>query len=155
MLKCGIHFAYNYLYINSVCTIICIYILYEFCIQIVYIIFMMHTFCRSELMYKKCVPNVYKMYPTFLQTFIYILYTKFSCNSSFNFVYKMHTKFVEVWDTFHIHLQSSTNCARIDKCAHNMHQRGFCVHKIKSIKTLLSSTWMFFEVTSFFVSKSK
>ena len=32
------------------------------------------------------------MYPAFLQTFVYILYTKFSCHDSFNFVYKMYTK---------------------------------------------------------------
>ena len=70
---------------------------------------MMYTFCRSELMYTKCIQNVciqnvshisanfytqniYKKYPTFAQTFVYILYTKFSWHSSFDFVYKMYTK---------------------------------------------------------------
>ena len=77
----------------------------------------MYTFCRSELMYTKClyakcipyfnkllhtfcIQNVYKMfvyiqnqmYPTFQQTFVYILYTKFSWHRSLDFVYKMHTK---------------------------------------------------------------
>ena len=32
------------------------------------------------------------MYRTFRQTFAYTLYTKFSCHSSFNSVYKMYTK---------------------------------------------------------------
>ena len=75
---------------------------------------MMYTFCRSELMYTKCtqnvsiqnvshryfnkflytlcIQNVYKMYPTFQQTFVYILYTTFSWHNSFDFVYKMYTK---------------------------------------------------------------
>ena len=35
---------------------------------------------------------VYKMYPTYRQIFVYILYKKFSCCSSFNFEYKMYTK---------------------------------------------------------------
>ena len=39
-------------------TVICIYILYEICIQIVYIIFTRHTFWTSELMYTKCIQNV-------------------------------------------------------------------------------------------------
>ena len=49
--------------------------------------------CGSELMYAKCIQNVcMKIYPTFQQTFIYILYKKFSWHSSFNFVYKSYTK---------------------------------------------------------------
>ena len=71
------------------------YILYVFCIQIIYIVLMMYTFCRSELMYTKCIQDVYKIYPTFQQTFVYILYTNFNCqHSSFNFAYKMYTN---VW----------------------------------------------------------
>ena len=35
---------------------------------------------------------VYKMYTTFRQTFVFILYIKFSCCSSFDFVYKMYIK---------------------------------------------------------------
>ena len=50
----------------------------------------------------------YKMYPTFRQTFVYNLYTKFSRHSSFNFVYKMYTKVlrngVYILCTFCIHL---------------------------------------------------
>ena len=77
MLKCGIHFAYNDLYIHSV------WILYTNCI---------HNFLWCILFVDQnwCIQNVYKMFPTFQQTFVYILYTKFSCNSSFNFVYKMY-----------------------------------------------------------------
>ena len=46
-------------------TIICIYIVHEFCIQIVYIMFMKYTFCGSRLMYTeylytKCIPHFYK-----------------------------------------------------------------------------------------------
>ena len=51
-------------------TVICIYVLYEFCIKMLYIMFMMHAFCRSEL----CMQNVYKMYPTFRQNFVYKMY---------------------------------------------------------------------------------
>ena len=84
-------------------AIICIYILYEFCIQIVYIIFTMYTFCRSELM-SLCIQNLYKMYPTFWQTFVYKMYTKciqtvylqnvshISTNFCTQNVYKMYTK---------------------------------------------------------------
>ena len=84
-------------------AIICIYILYEFCIQIVYIIFTMYTFCRSELM-SLCIQNLYKMYPTFWQTFVYKMYTKciqnvylqnvshISTNFCIQNVYKMYTK---------------------------------------------------------------
>ena len=88
---------------------VCIYILYEFYIQIVFIMFMMYTFCTSEFMYTKCLQNVCiqnvshiltnfclqnvcKVYPIFRQTFIYILHAKFSWRSSFDFVYKIYTK---------------------------------------------------------------
>ena len=75
---------------------------------------MMYALSRSDLMYTKCVQNVcmqnvshlstkcciqneykmyiYKIYITLRQTFVYILYTKFSWRSSFDFVYKMYTK---------------------------------------------------------------
>ena len=72
-------------------AVICIHILYEPCIDIVYIGFMIYTFCRSEVMYIKCIQNVYKMYSTFRQPFVYNVYIKFSCHGSFNFVYKMNT----------------------------------------------------------------
>ena len=95
-------------------AIICICILYNFCLQIVYIMCMMYALSRSDLMYTKCVQNaciqnvshlstkcciqneykmyIYKIYITLRQTFVYILYTKFSWRSSFDFVYKMYTK---------------------------------------------------------------
>ena len=69
-----------------------IYILYVFCTQIVYIVFTMCTFCRSELMYPKCIQDVHKMYPIFWKTFVYILYTNLNYHSSFNFAYKMYIK---------------------------------------------------------------
>ena len=75
---------------------------------------MMYDLSRSELMYTKRVQNVcmqnvshlsakcciqneykmyiYKIYITLRQTFVYILYTKFSWRSSFDFVYKMYAK---------------------------------------------------------------
>ena len=47
---------------------------------------------------------VYKIYPTFQQTFVYILYTKFSNHSSLDFVCKINIeKFVEMCYTFCIH----------------------------------------------------
>ena len=69
-----------------------VYILYVFCIQIVYIVLMMYPFCRLELMYKNCIQDICKIYTTCRQTFVYILFTNFNCHSSFNFVYKMYTK---------------------------------------------------------------
>ena len=54
--------------------------------------FMRYTFCSSELMYTKCVQNVcVQNYTTFPQTFVYILYTKFSWHISFDFIYKRYT----------------------------------------------------------------
>ena len=80
--------------------IICICILYGFCIQIVYM-FMIYALSRSELMYTKCIQNefriltnlytfciqsvykmfVYKMYPIFWQTFVYKMYI--TCQQTF------------------------------------------------------------------------
>ena len=94
------------------------HISYEFCIQILYIVLMISTFCRSELMYTKHIQNVYNMYPIFQQSFIYILHTNLSCHSSFNSVYKMYTKvcqnvgyifYISILYTFCIH-QLYTNC---------------------------------------------
>ena len=93
-------------------NIICIFILYEFCIQFVHIIFMMSTFCRSET---KCIQNVcVENVSRILTKFVYILYTKFSCRrSSFNVVYKKFTEVcqnvVYVFHIFCIH-QLYTSC---------------------------------------------
>ena len=92
-------------------TIIFIYILYEFCIQIVYIIVMMHTFCGSELTYIKCLFTKYV--PHLTNVSIRILYATFSCHSCSNFAYIMHTKvcqnMVYIFYTFCIH-QMYTSC---------------------------------------------
>ena len=53
-------------------------------IQIVYIMFMMYTFCRSELIYKKCIQNVC------IQNVSHI-----STNFCIHFVYKMYTKCIQ------------------------------------------------------------
>ena len=74
--------------------------MYEFCLQILYIVLMMWTYCRSRFMYKKCMQDVYKMYPTFRQTFAYILYKKLSYHSSFCIIYIMYTKVC--WNVRHI-----------------------------------------------------
>ena len=62
---------------------------------------MMYTFCRSELMYTKCIPN-------FAAIVILILYTK--CIQ----------KFVEMWDTFCIHfvykMYTQFLCGRSKHC---------------------------------------
>ena len=55
-----------------------------------------YTFCIQnctrciQLMYTKCIQNVYKMYTTFRQTFVYILYRKSKELCQLNFVYKMY-----------------------------------------------------------------
>ena len=58
------------------------------CTQIVYVVLMMLTFLDLPW----CTQNICKMYPTFWQTFIYILYKRLSCHSPLNFVYKTCTK---------------------------------------------------------------
>ena len=41
-------------------------------------------------MYPKCMQNVYEMYTTFRQTFVYILYTKSKEICQLNFVYELY-----------------------------------------------------------------
>ena len=48
----------------------------------------MYNFCESELTHAKCTQDIYKIYHTFRQTFVYILYTKYI------------QKFVKMWDIF-------------------------------------------------------
>ena len=100
-------------------TNICIYILYQFCIQIVFIMFMMYTFwpiridlykTYTKCLYTKCNPHYGKLLYWFcIQNLagivLLILCTKyfvykFSWHSSFDFVYK---KLVEMSYTFCIH----------------------------------------------------
>ena len=106
MLKWGIYFEYNYLYIHSV--------------------WILHTNYIHNLMYTKCKQNIYKMYLTFRQSFIYkqlnwivfvlnwIVLNCFVCKKSYlNMAFKFCIqnlaaivflqKFVEMWDTFCIH----------------------------------------------------
>ena len=45
-----------------------------------------------QLIYRKCTQNVYKMYTTFQQAFVYILYTKSKELCQLNFLYKMYTE---------------------------------------------------------------
>ena len=79
-----------------------LYILFEFCVQIVYIIFLMYTFCRSELMYTKCIPLFDKLLYTFCIKHLaaIVLLTLYT---------KCIQKFVEMGDTFCIH-QFYTSC---------------------------------------------
>ena len=84
MLKCGIYFAYNYLYIYSAL------ILYTNCIHNSY------TFCRLELMYTKCIPHFGKLLYIFCiqslaATVLLTLYTT-----------RIQT-LVNMWDTCYIH----------------------------------------------------
>ena len=57
----------------------------------------MCIFCMQKL-YKmyitdtKFIQNVYKMYPTLQQTFVYIFHTKFEELWQLNFVYKIYRK---------------------------------------------------------------
>ena len=110
MLKQGIHCAYNYLYIHSVWILYtnCLHNVYgctlfvhqNSCVQNVYKMFVYKiypTFPQSfvYILHTKCIQNVaFKMYSTFRQTFVYILDTKFSWHSSFdcrNVVYILYT----------------------------------------------------------------
>ena len=50
------------------------------------------------MMYTKCMQNLYKMYPTFRQTFVYILHTKLKE------LWQLYTKCIGYWDTFCIHV---------------------------------------------------
>ena len=72
---------------DTFCIQLSVYILWEFCMQIVYIVLTMYTFCRSELMYTKCIQNLSHI----LTNFLYILYTKLSCHSFFWF-------YLQMWD---------------------------------------------------------
>ena len=60
-----------------------------------------------QLVYTKCIHDVYKLYPTFQQTFAYILYTKLKELLQLNFVYKMCIKVCQkvgyIFYTFCIH----------------------------------------------------
>ena len=115
-----------------------VYILYVFCIQIICIVLMMYTFCRSEFMYTKCIQGVYKMYPTFRQTFIYIWHRNFNCHSSFNFVYKMYTKVCQNLGCI-LHISCiyfvCVSCIHLvqflyTKCTHNFHAGTFILAPI-------------------------
>ena len=59
---------------------------------------------------------VYKMYYTF-HSFVSILYTKFSCHSSFNFVFKMYKKVcrkrIYIFYTFCIHFVYISYCIHL------------------------------------------
>ena len=79
-------------------TIISIYIMYEFCIQIVYIMFMMHIFCRSELMHTKCIQYVC------IQNVSRILTKQNLAGIVLLILFpKCIQKFVKMWYTFCIH----------------------------------------------------
>ena len=65
-----------------------------------------------QLMYTKCIQNVCKMYTTFWQAFMYILYTISKELCQLNFVYKMYT---DILYTFCIHQFWST------KSVHHKH----------------------------------
>ena len=92
-------------------TIISIYIMYELCIQIVYIMFMIYTFCSSELMYTICIQNVCIQNVSHILTnfFIHFIY-KIQLAQLFWLLYtKCIQNFVKIWDTFCIH-QLYTSC---------------------------------------------
>ena len=120
-------------------TIICIYILYGFCIQIVYIMGMMYTFCRSEMMYTKCIATkclcakCISCFDKLLYTFciqnlvgivLLILYTK--CKQ----------KLVEMRYTFCIHFVY-ISCIHFVQFLHTKCIHNFCVGRyLKDQKTV-------------------
>ena len=115
MLKQGIHCAYNYLYIHSVwilytnclhngygCTL---FVHQNSCVQNVYKMFVYKiypTFPQSfvYILHTKCIQNVaFKMYSTFRQTFVYILHTKCIQNVAFKMYSTFRQTFVYIFDT--------------------------------------------------------
>ena len=104
-------------------TIICIYVLYEFCTQIVYIMFMMCALSRSQLMYTKRIQNFYiqnvshistnfciqnnRLFIKCIPRFDKLLYTFCIQNLAGVVLLILYTKcmrrFVEIWYTFYIH----------------------------------------------------
>ena len=122
----------------------------NFCIHFVY---KRHT----KYIQNVCIQNVsfistnfvYKMhtkclYATFHQTFLYILYTKFSWCSSFDFVYKMYTKvcrnMVYILFTFCIHFVYISSIYLLQffytKCIHSFRVRWVVfINKIIKLNT--------------------
>ena len=90
----------------------CVYILYTKIVQDVY---------------NWCIQNVYKMYTTFRQAFVYILYTKSKELCQLNFVYKMYTKVC--WNvgyilyTFCIHQFWSTKSVHHKHYVYNLYTK--------------------------------
>ena len=73
--------------------------------------------------------NVHKLYQTFRQTFVQILFTKLSCHSFFNFVYKMYTKVrLNVGYTLHISCINFVyiNCIHIVQFLYTISIHEFC-----------------------------
>ena len=65
--------------------------------NVVYKLYIECVWCTLFVDQSWCIQNLYKMflyriYSKFWQAFVYILYTKFSAHSTFNFVCKMYTK---------------------------------------------------------------
>ena len=57
-------------------------------------VYILYTKIEQDIykIYTKNIQNICKMYPTFQQTFLYILYTKSTELRQLNFVYKMYRK---------------------------------------------------------------
>ena len=94
-------------------------------VQIVYIIFMMCTLCRSELMYTKRIPHFDKLFykfciPNLAAIVLLILYTKYV------------QKFFKIWDTLWMHfvyiVYTSVYIHLVQflytKCIHNFYAGG-------------------------------
>ena len=110
-------------------AIICIYILYESCLPILYMMFMMCTFRRSELIYKKCIQNVWMQNVSHIST-----------NSCIHFAYKMYTKCIQhvcIQNVFHI----SKKCLHKTSISH-FHKRlqTFCMQNLAGIVFLIFYT---------------
>ena len=115
---------------------------YTFCMNFVYKLYTcLYTKCIpyfNKFLYTFCIQNiykifVYKMYPIFRQTFVYILYTKFSWHSSFDFVYKYMEKLVEMWYTLCIYfvyiLYTLVVCIFYNFCIQNVYTVSVWVEK--------------------------
>ena len=89
---------------------------WKLCINFVY-----RNCARSmQLMYRKYIQNIYKMYFTLLQPLVYILHTKLKVLCGLNFVYKMYTN----------------ACQNLEYILYRNILYRFCIHQLWSTKSV-------------------
>ena len=87
---------------------------------------------RTETVYTFWIQKLYKMYSTFQQTFVYILYTKFKELWQLNFVFEMYTKvcryvgyilYTSILYTFWVHQFWSTKSVHQKNYVYNLYTK--------------------------------